>query len=103
MRGLDPVRTLLSRTCAGKLGVSQRCSSCVFVTDADWHTTRDGRTFSSTTLPVSFVQTGRIWEDSGVVSGGVNRRGGANGAPGCARFQHRVMRESFVKSEIGGC
>lgn len=45
---------------AGRLSGSLRCASGLFVTDADRHTSRHRRTFSSPTLPAFFVQTGRI-------------------------------------------
>lgn len=63
----------------------------LFVTDTD---TRDECTFLSTVQPVPTKPP--HWEDSAVVTGGVNRRGGVTQACECARFIHRPVQERIT-------
>lgn len=93
-RSAGSARTLLTRSCAGKLCGSLRCKQPgLFVTD--WHTQHGtGARFPPRRCQPSLYKLAALG-GSGVVTGGVNRRGGAKGGGGSVRFFDPVMQERW--------
>lgn len=84
------------------------CSVCtnspvglgLFVTDTDNAHSRVAARFSPRCSQCPSTKPPH-WEDSAVVTGGVNRRGGVTKASECVRFMHRLIRERIARDGWG--